>query len=69
MGERLEQLGLFSLGKARLQGNLAAAFYSVHKGAARELERDFLQNITGRTMGSGSKLKESRFRFKLGRNS
>lgn len=63
MGERLGQLGLLSLGKARLQGNLTAAFCSVHKGAARQLERDFLQNLTGRAMGDGSKVKESRFKF------
>lgn len=65
MGERLELLGLHSLGKARFQGDLAAAFYSVLKGAAREVERDFLQSFNGRTMGNGSKLKESRFRFSV----
>lgn len=66
-GERLGQLGLFSLEKAKLQGDLTAAFYSVPKGAARELERDFLQNSPGRTMANICKLKERRFRFDIGK--
>lgn len=49
-GERLGHLGLFSLEKAKLQGDLTAAFYSVPTGASRELEKDFLQNFPGRTM-------------------
>ncbi|GAB0185711.1 hypothetical protein GRJ2_001036400 [Grus japonensis] len=61
--DRLRELGLVSLEKRRLQGDLIAAFQYL-KGPTAKLERDCLQGhgVIGQR-GNGFKLKEGRFRL------
>jgi len=61
--ERLRELGLFSLEKRRLCGDLLAAFQYL-KGPTRKLERDFLQGPVVKGQG-GMALKEGRFRLDI----
>ena len=61
--KRLRELGLFSLEKRGVQGELTAACQYL-KEPARELERDFLQGHGGVGQGvvaTGFKLEEGRF--------
>ena len=61
--ERLRELGMFSLGKRRLQEDLRAAF-QYPKGAYRKAgEGLFTRAWSERTRGNGFKLKEGRFRL------
>ncbi|KAK4827594.1 hypothetical protein QYF61_019496 [Mycteria americana] len=63
--ERLRELGLFSLGKGKLWGNLIVAFQYLKGAYKKDGNRLFSRAYCNRTRGNVFKLKEGRFRLDI----
>ncbi|KAK4825017.1 hypothetical protein QYF61_023021 [Mycteria americana] len=63
--EGLRELGLFSLEKRRLQGDLIVAFQYIKRAYKKDRERLFTKACSDRTSDNGLKLKEGRFRLDI----
>ena len=61
--DRLRELGIFSLEKRRLQGDLKASFQYLNGANRKAWEGLFIRACSNRIMGNGFKLEKGRFRL------